>query len=84
MGKQTRSQHKSIEHLVTSKCLELIHMDLVSPVQTESIAGKRYIYVCLDDYSRFAWVDFIREKSDTFHVVKNLVIRVQNEKNCED
>ncbi|XP_024019817.1 uncharacterized protein LOC112091153 [Morus notabilis] len=35
-------------------------------IEVESIGGRKYIFVCVDDFSRFTWVDFIREKSDTF------------------
>ena len=45
------------------KVLELLYMDLMGPMQIESIGSKRYVFVCVDDFSRFTWVDFIREKS---------------------
>lgn len=41
-------------------------------MQVESISGKRYVYVVVDDFSRFTWVNFIKEKSDTFEVFKGL------------
>ncbi|XP_060973891.1 uncharacterized protein LOC133039102 [Cannabis sativa] len=40
-GKQTRSSHPPINDLLTSRVLELLHVDLMGPMQTESIAGKR-------------------------------------------
>ena len=30
-------------------------MDLMGPIQTESIAGRRYIFVLVYDFSRFTW-----------------------------
>ncbi|KAG9458847.1 hypothetical protein H6P81_003355 [Aristolochia fimbriata] len=50
-------------------------------VQTESIVGKRYVLVCVDDFSRFTWVEFIREKSDTYKVFASLCRRLMTEKN---
>jgi hypothetical protein len=47
-------------------------MDLMGPMQVESIGGKRYAFVVVDDFSRFTWVNFIREKSGTFDVFKDL------------
>ena len=41
-----------------------------------------YAYVVVDDFSRFTWVNFIREKSDTFEVFKELSLRLQREKDC--
>ncbi|GAA0151662.1 hypothetical protein LIER_10338 [Lithospermum erythrorhizon] len=37
--------------VVTARVLELLHMDLIGPMQVESIAGKKYVYVCVDDFS---------------------------------
>ena len=68
IGKQTRMSHLRLEHKVTSKVLELLHMDLMGPMQVESIGGKRYSFVVVDDFSRFTWVNFIREKSYTFYI----------------
>jgi len=45
IGKQTRMSHPRLEHQVFSKVLELMHMDLIGPMQVESIGGKRYVLV---------------------------------------
>ncbi|WJX12614.1 hypothetical protein P8452_03091 [Trifolium repens] len=79
-GKQIRMSHPMLEHQTTSKVLELLHMDLMGPMQVESLGGKRYALVVVDDYSRYTWVNFIREKSDAFDVFKELCIQVQREK----
>ncbi|XP_012842820.1 PREDICTED: uncharacterized protein LOC105963014, partial [Erythranthe guttata] len=72
MGKQIKNSHRALANVRTSRNLELLHMDLMGPMQVESIGGKRYIFVCVDDFSRFTWVEFIREKSDSFDVFKKL------------
>ena len=56
-------------------------MDLMGPMQVESITGKMYIFVCVDDFYRFTWVYFIREKLDTFDSFRNLCIKFKKEKN---
>ena len=38
------------------------------------------MFVCVDDFSRYTWVDFIREKSDTFSIFEALCKQVQTEK----
>ena len=53
----------------------------MGPMQVESIAGKRYIFVCVDDFSIFNWVYFIREKLDIVDSFRNLYIKLKNEKN---
>jgi transposase InsO family protein len=57
-------------------------MDLMGPMQVESIGRKSYVLVVVDDFSRFTWVNFIREKSDTFDVFKELCTQLQREKGC--
>nr|GFB44170.1 copia protein [Tanacetum cinerariifolium] len=44
--------------------LYLLHMDLFGPMHTESVNGKKYILVIVDDYSRFTWVNFLRSKDE--------------------
>ncbi|KAK2385434.1 putative mitochondrial protein [Trifolium repens] len=82
IGKQTRMSHPMLEHQVTSRTLELLHMDLMGPMQVESLGGKRYAFVVVDDFSRYTWVNFIRDKSDSFDTFKTLSTQVQREKNC--
>ncbi|MCH79438.1 gag-pol polyprotein [Trifolium medium] len=72
--------HPKLQHLVTSRVLELLHMDLMGPMQVESISGSIYAFVVVDDYSRYTWINFIREKSDTFEVFKDLCIQLQRQK----
>ena len=79
--KQTKSMHKKGKYLSTKEPLELLHMDLMGPMQTESLGGKRYIFVCVDDFSRFTWTYFLREKSKSFDKFKMLCTKIQNELN---
>nr|GFC57116.1 retrovirus-related Pol polyprotein from transposon TNT 1-94 [Tanacetum cinerariifolium] len=39
----------------------LLHMDLCGPMRVESINGKRYVLVIVDDYSRYTWTHFLRD-----------------------
>lgn len=59
IGKLTRSPHSTLNAQSTSNILELLHMDLVGPVETASVGGKNYVLVIVDDFSRFTWVKFI-------------------------
>ncbi|XP_019173231.1 PREDICTED: uncharacterized protein LOC109168701 [Ipomoea nil] len=43
-GKQTKSSHPAQHTINTSYCLELIHMDLIGPTQTESVGGITHEY----------------------------------------
>jgi len=79
-GKQVKVQQKRATHIGTTSVLELVHMDLMGPVQTESLSGKKYILVLVDDYSRFTWVRFLREKSEAAESFKILALQLQTEK----
>nr|GEV48673.1 hypothetical protein [Tanacetum cinerariifolium] len=45
--------------------LNLLHMDLCSPMRVASINGKKYILVIADDYSRYTWTLFLPSKDET-------------------
>ncbi|KAE8681718.1 hypothetical protein F3Y22_tig00111310pilonHSYRG00060 [Hibiscus syriacus] len=50
--------------------LELVHSDVFRPVKQQSISGMRYMVTFIDDFSRYVWVFFMKEKSDTFSKFK--------------
>ena len=39
------------------------------------------MFVCVDDYLRFSWVSFLREKFETFNAFKILYLKLMCEKN---
>ena len=80
MGKQTKASHHKVNVIATSRCLELLHVDLMWPTRTESLGGKRYIMVIVDDFLGYTWVEFLREKSEACEKLKILCKRLQNEK----
>ncbi|KAI3735801.1 hypothetical protein L6452_15316 [Arctium lappa] len=65
LGKMKRAPHKPKPEPSTSAPLELLHMDLCGPMRTQSLGGKKYILVIVDDYSRYTWVKFLRSKDET-------------------
>nr|GEV28757.1 retrovirus-related Pol polyprotein from transposon TNT 1-94 [Tanacetum cinerariifolium] len=40
-------------------------MDLCGPMRVESINGKKYVLIIVDDYSRYTWTHFLRSKDET-------------------
>ena len=54
-------------------------MDLFGPIAYISIGGNKYGLVIVDDYSRFTWVFFLHDKSETQAILKKFVRRAQNE-----
>ena len=80
IGKQTKSNHHKVNVISTLQCLELLHVDLMGPTRTESLEGKRYIMVIVDDFSRHTWMEFLREKSEASEKLEILCKRLQNKK----
>ncbi|GJV36170.1 retrovirus-related pol polyprotein from transposon TNT 1-94 [Tanacetum coccineum] len=51
IGKQAHASHKAKNIVSTTRCLELLHMDLFGPSTVRSYRGNRYTLVIVDDYS---------------------------------
>jgi transposase InsO family protein len=65
--------------MTTTRPLEMLHMDLFGLIAYISIGGNKYDLVIIDDYSRFTWVFFLQDKSETQEVLKKFLRRAQNE-----
>jgi hypothetical protein len=77
-GKQVGSTHHSKNVMTTSRPLGLLHMALFRPVAYLSIGGSKYGLVIVDDFSRFTWVFFLQDKSETQGTLKRFLRRAQN------
>jgi hypothetical protein len=64
-GKQVGAHHPHKNIKTTVRPLELLHMDLFGPIAYISIGRSKYCLLIVDDYSRFTWVFFLQEKSQT-------------------
>ncbi|GJR80828.1 retrovirus-related pol polyprotein from transposon TNT 1-94 [Tanacetum coccineum] len=60
LGKSKKFSHRPKSENTNMEVLHTLHMDLCGPMRVESIKGKKYILVIVDDYSRFTWVKFLR------------------------
>jgi hypothetical protein len=79
-GKHTKSSSfKSKTVVSTKRPLELIHLDLCGPMSVSSLAGKRYCFVIVDDYSRFSWVYYLIHKNETCDIFIKFCSLVENE-----
>ena len=82
-GKQTKAKHPGTQTLATSRPLKPLHLDLMGPTRTESIGGKKYIIVVVDDFTRYTWVILLKSWSDAPENIEALCTRLQNEKNMK-
>nr|GEX63438.1 hypothetical protein [Tanacetum cinerariifolium] len=77
MGKSTKKTHKPKSEDTNQEKLYLLHMDLCGPMCVESVNGKKYILVIVDDYSRFTWVKFLRSKDETSDFIIKFLKMIQ-------
>ncbi|GKA92460.1 retrovirus-related pol polyprotein from transposon TNT 1-94 [Tanacetum coccineum] len=64
LGKSKKHSHKPKADDSIQEKLYLLHMDLCGPMRIQSVNGRKYILVIIDDYSRFTWVKFLRSKDE--------------------
>ncbi|GJT82061.1 retrovirus-related pol polyprotein from transposon TNT 1-94 [Tanacetum coccineum] len=65
LGKSKKHTHKPKTENTNLEVLNTLHMDLCRPMHVQTINGKKYILVIVDDYSQFTWVKFFRSKDET-------------------
>ncbi|KAJ9542364.1 hypothetical protein OSB04_028870 [Centaurea solstitialis] len=76
-GKQIRAIFKSKQVSTINSPLHLLHMDLFGPVNIQSMGGKRFTLVLVDEYSRYTWVFFVRAKSETPQLIIAFILRME-------
>jgi hypothetical protein len=77
-GKQVGAQHHVKNIMTTIRPLEMLHRDLFGPIAYISIGGNKYYLIIIVDYSRFTWVFFLQDKSETQEVLNKFLKRAQN------
>ncbi|GJV76642.1 retrovirus-related pol polyprotein from transposon TNT 1-94 [Tanacetum coccineum] len=77
LGKSKKHTHKPKPENTNLEVLNTLHMDLCGPMRVQTINGKKYILVIVDDYSRFTWVKFLRSKDETPAVVIKFLKQIQ-------
>ena len=65
IGKMARKPFSSLSPTKRStRTMELIHSDVVGPIQVRSHGGQRYAIAFTDDFSRWSEIHFMTEKSE--------------------
>nr|GEV45381.1 hypothetical protein [Tanacetum cinerariifolium] len=72
-----RKHNKSKMDFASNKPIYLLHMDLCGPMRVQSINGKRYVLVVVDDYSRYTWVFFLHSKDEASEVIISFIKKTQ-------
>nr|GFC30784.1 ribonuclease H-like domain-containing protein [Tanacetum cinerariifolium] len=77
LGKAKRKSFLTKTTPSSKRRLQLLHMDLCGPMRVESINGRKYVLVVVDDYSRYTWTHFLRSKDETPEVLIDFLRLVQ-------
>ncbi|GJT84783.1 gag-pol polyprotein [Tanacetum coccineum] len=65
LGKSKKASHPLKTANTNTEVLHTLHMDLCGPMRTESINGKKYVLVIVDDYTRFGWNGVVERRNRT-------------------
>ena len=62
----------------TKGTLELIQSDVCGPMPSTYLSGYEYYVTFIDDYSRKAWIYFLKTKSEVFGIFKEFKSLIEN------
>nr|GEY22408.1 integrase, catalytic region, zinc finger, CCHC-type, peptidase aspartic, catalytic [Tanacetum cinerariifolium] len=82
LGKSKKASHPLKTKNTNVEVLSTLHMDLYRPMRTKSINKKKYVFVIVDDYTRFGWVRFLRTKDETPEVFLKFLKNTQRALNA--
>lgn len=77
-GKLARKPFPSVVDRKAKKILDIVHTDLCGPFNNVTPSGNRYFMSLIDDYSRFAVIYLLKEKSEAKDRIKEYVSFCEN------
>ena len=80
MGKMTKTPLSRIMEQADD-LLDIIHIDVYSPMSVEARGGYRYFLTFTDDLSRYGYIYLMKHKSETFEKFKEFQSEVENHRN---
>nr|CAH65957.1 OSIGBa0113D21.2 [Oryza sativa] len=78
-AKMVSTSYAPIISVMTDAPGQLLHMDTVGPARVQSVGGKWYVLVIVDDFSRYSWVFFMATKDEAFQHFRGLFLRLELE-----
>ncbi|KAJ4767670.1 Gag/pol [Rhynchospora pubera] len=67
---------------VSTSPLQIVHSDVWGPSPIVSSQGFRYYITFVDDYSKFTWIYFMKQKSEVSHIFSIFKAQVENLLDC--
>ena len=78
MSKEKRRPLRKTTLSRSERPLQRVSVDLAGPKPTQSAGGARYIMLIKDDFSRFGWTYFMKQKSDAGATFKRFLTDIRD------
>ena len=82
LGKFAKLPFAAVEH-TSNAPFQIIHSDVWGPSPILSFHGYRYFIVFIDDFTRFSWIYFLKNKSDVYSTFLNFESYVHRQFNSK-
>jgi hypothetical protein len=79
LGKHPQEKFDKGKSQRASAPLDLIHSDLMGPFPHPSIRKVRFFLIFVDDFSRFTWIYFLKQKFEVFQHLKDFKTLVETQ-----
>nr|GEX72122.1 zinc finger, CCHC-type [Tanacetum cinerariifolium] len=79
IGKHSRASFLKKEKGRSTSPLDLVYGDLCEPITPPTPSEKKYIFLLVDDYSRYMWVYFLSTKDQAFDTFKKYKKTIEKE-----
>ena len=73
-----RKPFPTVGEIRSTRKLQLVHGDVCSPMQTQSIGGAKYFVAFIDDYTRCCAVYVMKHKSEVLEKCKEFEVTTTN------
>ncbi|GKC87091.1 ribonuclease H-like domain, reverse transcriptase, RNA-dependent DNA polymerase [Tanacetum coccineum] len=79
IGKHSRAPFPKKAKARSTSPLDLVYGDLCGPIIPPTPSEKKYIFLLVDDYSRYMWEYFLKSKDQAFDTFKEYKKSIENE-----
>ncbi|KAD5317800.1 hypothetical protein E3N88_17746 [Mikania micrantha] len=79
LGKHIRAPFPNQARFKSDKPLELVYGYLCGPISPPTHSGKKYIFLLVDDYTRYMWIYLLSSKDQAFGIFREFKKLVENE-----
>lgn len=80
-AKLTQTPYPSHTKYRATEVLSLVHTDLCGPIEVDTIGGKKYFLIFVDDYSRYTMIYLLTSKDEVVNKLKDFVMSTSNKFN---